>query len=163
MTRVWVPPFPPPTVSESMKILPSWFRTTVVPDDMPGPMHTSSVATGTFPDDQLPAVNHWLSPAVPVQVLVHVGAAAADAGPSGEDGEDSSGTTRVPATSSPSHGNALRLPLLAHASAERNPSHTFRLVVPHPITKHHRSAPSAGSPAFTVPPQPDEPTSSRDT
>ena len=59
MTRVCVPPLPPPTVNESMVSLVSSFRVTVVLADMPGPMQTSSVEAGTVPDDQLPAVSHW--------------------------------------------------------------------------------------------------------
>src|SRR5580692_3548902 len=83
MARVCVPPVPPPTVSESMVMLPSSSRFTVVLADMPGPMHTSSVEVGTAFEDQLPGVVHWPSPAVPVHVSVHVvGAAEAADGPS---------------------------------------------------------------------------------
>src|ERR1700677_2857314 len=127
MTRVWVPPLPPPTVSESMEILPSSFRTTVVLADMPGPMHTSSLADGTAPDDQFPAVSHWLSPAAPVQVLVHVGVAAAAGEDPSEEGDDSSGATRTPAATKPSHENAFRLPLppLRRRFAEPEPVLSF--------------------------------------
>jgi hypothetical protein len=74
-------------------------------------MHTSSVSVGTNPVDQFPAVVHWLSPAAPVHVLVHVTAAAAAVAPSGEDGKVSSGTTRAPAVRRTSHEDAFLLPL----------------------------------------------------
>ena len=124
-------------------MLPSSPRSTVVLVDLPGPMHTSSVAAGTAPVDQFFAVSHWLSPAAPVHVLVQVTRAPAGNGPSGEVGNDSSGTMRTPAVRRPSHENALRLPLARHPilielAPVEGPCHPFHLrrqvALPNPLS-----------------------------